>query len=210
MCRRQSKQAGNAFFVDADSHPQTIAVLRTRAEPLGIELVVGDPARPTSTATRCSASLVQYPGSSGALRDHAAAVRGAVHAAGASWRSPPTSSRSSCSTPPGEWGADIVVGSAQRFGVPDGLRRPPRRASSPPATCTPAPCPAASSACRTDTAGRPALRLALQTREQHIRREKATSQHLHGAGAARHHRRPVRGVARARRPAPRSPSGCTA
>jgi glycine dehydrogenase len=171
MARRVSKHHAPAFFVDADTHPQTIAVITTRAEPLGIELVIGGPY--DLDAERCYGALVSWPSSSGALRDWSAAIE-ALHAAGGVVVAATDLLACALVVPPGAAGADIAVGSSQRFGVPLGFGGPH----------------AAFIACRevharqlpgrlvgvsTDTAGRPALRLALQTREQHIRREKATS-----------------------------------
>ena len=172
MCRRISSKGGDIFFVDADCHPQTIAVVRGRAEPLGIELVVGDVDRDLPGA-RVFGVLVQHPGSSGAVRDHAALVRRA-HDQGAMVAVATDLLALTLLRSPGSMGADLVVGSAQRFGVPLAFGGPH----------------AAFLACRdehkrtlpgrlvgvsVDAMGRPALRLALQTREQHIRREKATS-----------------------------------
>ena len=173
MCRRVAPRRGDAFFVDADCHPQTIDVVRTRAEPLGIEVVVGDPDADLPPSGVFGV-LLQYPGSSGAVRDDRALVDAAPRAGRAGRRSPPTCSRSCCSRPPGEFGADVVVGSAQRFGVPlgfggphAGVPRHPRRRQAHPAR------PAGRRLGR--RRGPTGLRLALQTREQHIRREKATS-----------------------------------
>lgn len=171
MARRISKHPSNTFFVDADTHPQTISVLHTRAEPLGLELSVGDPA--VLDPASVYGALISYPGSSGAVVDPSEMIA-RLHAAGALAVVATDLLACVLLTPPGQLGADIVVGSAQRFGVPMGFGGPH----------------AAFIACRdeharslpgrlvgvsTDTAGRPALRLALQTREQHIRREKATS-----------------------------------
>ncbi len=172
MCRRLAPKAGDAFFVDADCHPQTIAVVQTRAEPLGIPVIVGDPATELPVEGLFGA-LLQYPGSSGALRDDTEIIE-RVHSQGALATVSADLLALCLVRPPGEIGADIVVGSAQRFGVPLGYGGPH----------------AAFLACReehkrtlpgrlvgvsVDSQGRPALRLALQTREQHIRREKATS-----------------------------------
>ena len=172
MCRRLAPKGGDIFFVDADCHPQTIAVVQGRAEPIGIEVVIGDPDRDLPEAGMFGA-LLQYPGSSGAVRDHAALVE-AIHGQEALVAVATDLLALTMLRPPGEIGVDLVVGSAQRFGVPLGYGGPH----------------AAFLACRdahkrtlpgrlvgvsVDAAGRPALRLALQTREQHIRREKATS-----------------------------------
>ena len=172
MCRRLAPKGGEIFVVDEDCHPQTIAVVRGRAEPIGIEVVVGDPLRELPGA-RVFGVLVQYPGSSGALRDHAPLIA-AAHDQGALVAVATDLLALTMLRPPGDIGADLVIGSAQRFGVPLGFGGPH----------------AAFLACRdahkrtmpgrlvgmsVDAQGRPALRLALQTREQHIRREKATS-----------------------------------
>ncbi|MEM7324362.1 MAG: aminomethyl-transferring glycine dehydrogenase [Actinomycetota bacterium] len=161
------------FFVDADCHPQTIAVVTTRAEPLGIELTVGDPATLLDGPIDYFGVLLAQPGSTGALRDLAPLID-AVHEAGALVAA--TTDLLACCviTPPGELGADIVVGSAQRFGVPMGFGGPhagfiataEKNARSLPGRLV---------GVSIDSAGDPAYRLALQTREQHIRREKATS-----------------------------------
>ncbi|HEY5876145.1 MAG TPA: aminomethyl-transferring glycine dehydrogenase [Ilumatobacteraceae bacterium] len=171
MAHRLAKGGRAAFFVDADTHPQTISVLATRAEPIGIELVIGSHAQ--LDVERCFGALLSYPGSSGAVVDHRPVID-ALHAAGAI--AVVTTDLLACVllASPGSLGADIVVGSAQRFGVPMGFGGPhaafiaarERYARSLPGRLV---------GVSTDTEGRPALRLALQTREQHIRREKATS-----------------------------------
>ncbi|PRX98756.1 aminomethyl-transferring glycine dehydrogenase [Allonocardiopsis opalescens] len=172
LARRADKRGRTAFAVDADTFPQTLAVLRTRAEPLGIDLVVADLSEGLPDADLFGI-LVQYPGASGAVRDHrallaAARERGAVGVVAADLLA------LTLLTPPGELGADVAVGSTQRFGVPmgyggphagymavrDGLARQ---------------LPGRLVGVSVDAAGDPAYRLALQTREQHIRREKATS-----------------------------------
>ena len=172
MARRISKSTSEVFFVDADCHPQTAEVVATRAEPLGIKVLVGDPARDLESAG-CFGVLLAHPGSSGALRDHRAVVD-SVHAAGG-FVAVATDLLACCVvTPPGEWGADAVVGSAQRFGVPMGFGGPHAGFL---ATTDAAKrsLPGRLVGVSVDAAGRPAYRLALQTREQHIRREKATS-----------------------------------
>ena len=172
LCRRSSSHAGGAFFVDHECHPQTIAVVATRAEPLGIEVVVGDPATDLSP-TDTFGVLLQHPGTSGVVRDLRPVID-AVHGAGG--LAVVSTDLLACTllVPPGELGADAAVGSAQRFGVPMGFGGPHagflatrdayRRSL-----------PGRLVGVSVDSAGRPAHRLALQTREQHIRREKATS-----------------------------------
>ncbi len=163
----------NGFFVDADCHPQTIAVVTTRAEPLGIELTVGDPTALLDGNDEFFGVLLAQPGSSGRIADLGPIIE-AAHAA-ESLVAVTTDLLACCLiTPPGELGADIVVGSAQRLGVPLGFGGPhagfiataERHARSLPGRLV---------GVSVDSAGKPAYRLALQTREQHIRREKATS-----------------------------------
>jgi len=170
---RDAVESGsNKFFVSDACFPQTIDLLKTRSAPMGIELVIGD----VGTAKLDSGIfgvLLQYPGADGGVRDYAdfagkAKAHGIAVAVAADVLS------LVLLTPPGEWGADVVIGSTQRFGVPMGYGGPH----------------AAYFACResykrampgriigvsVDSAGNPALRMALQTREQHIRRDKATS-----------------------------------
>ena len=173
MLRRIGRSKRNGFFVDADCHPQTIAVVTTRAEPLGIELTVGDPATLLGGNDEFFGVLLAQPGSSGVLQDIGPMTE-AAHQAD-SLVAVTTDLLACCLiTPPGELGADIVVGSAQRFGVPMGFGGPhagfiataERHARSLPGRLV---------GVSVDSAGAPAYRLALQTREQHIRREKATS-----------------------------------
>ncbi|HEX4868735.1 MAG TPA: aminomethyl-transferring glycine dehydrogenase [Acidimicrobiales bacterium] len=172
LIRRSTKAPSPRFFVDAETHPQTIAVVATRAEPIGIEVVVGDPATDLDP-TDVFGALLQHPGTSGVVRDLSPTIA-AVHAAGGLVAVAADLLACVVLAPPGEQGADVVVGSSQRFGVPmgyggphagflatrDGLRRS---------------MPGRLVGVSVDAAGRPAHRLALQTREQHIRREKATS-----------------------------------
>jgi glycine dehydrogenase len=172
MARRQSKSTSDRFVVHHDTHPQTIAVLRTRAEPVGIDLVVGD-VDALSSGDGLFGALFSLPTSSGAVRDWTDAIA-QVHEVGglAVVATDPLACLLTVS--PGGIGADIAVGSAQRFGVPMGFGGPhagflaahERAARSMPGRIV---------GVSVDTEGRPALRLALQTREQHIRREKATS-----------------------------------
>jgi glycine dehydrogenase len=174
LARRVSNAPQDAPVVlDADCLPQTIAVIRTRAVPLGIPVVVRDVAAEGLPDGPLVGLLLQYPGASGAVRDWASVTaqakeRGAVVAVAADLLG------LTLLPPPGEWGADVAVGSAQRFGVPlgfggphagymavrDGLQRQ---------------LPGRLVGVSVDADGSPAYRLALQTREQHIRREKATS-----------------------------------
>jgi glycine dehydrogenase len=172
LCRRSTGHDGTAFFLDAACHPQTIAVVATRAEPLGIEVVVGDPAADLDPRA-CFAALLQHPAGTGELRDLSPTIE-AMHAAGALVAVATDLLACCLVVPPGEQGADVVVGSSQRFGMPLGFGGPHagflattdalRRSL-----------PGRLVGMSVDTAGRPAARLALQTREQHIRREKATS-----------------------------------
>ena len=172
LARRSTRHAGNVFFVDAECHPQTVAVVATRAEPLGIEVVVGDPAVDLSP-TDAFGVVLQHPGTSGVVRDLRPVVE-AVHEAGGLAVVATDLLACTLLMPPGELGADVAVGSSQRFGVPVGFGGPHagflatrlafRRSL-----------PGRLVGVSVDAAGRPAHRLALQTREQHIRREKATS-----------------------------------
>src|SRR5262249_1709238 len=122
MCRRIARSQATAFFVDHDCHPQSIAVLRTRAEPLGWQIVVGDPMTAVDP-TRVFGALFQYPGCSGEVRDFRPAIA-ALHAAGALAVMAADPLALTLIAPPGEIGADIAVGSTQRFGVPMGYGGP--------------------------------------------------------------------------------------
>ena len=172
VMRRTSRAASTRVVVDADLFPQSVAVLRTRCEAIGVEVLVADLGEGLPEGEFFGV-VVQYPGASGAVRDHAALTaeaheRGALVAVAADLLA------LTLLTPPGDWGADIAIGSTQRFGVPmgyggphagylavrDGLERA---------------IPGRLVGVSLDSAGRPAYRLALQTREQHIRRDKATS-----------------------------------
>src|SRR5690554_5263525 len=170
LARRGSRAKSNVFFASQHCHPQTLEVLRTRASGLGIEVVVGDEAL---GVPECFGVLLQYPHSLGGVADYRE-LTAAAHAQGAIVAVATDLLALAVLTPPGEWGADIAVGTAQRFGVPLGFGGPH----------------AGFMACRDafkrnmpgrlvgvsrDAQGAPALRLALQTREQHIRREKASS-----------------------------------
>ncbi|SHN47470.1 aminomethyl-transferring glycine dehydrogenase [Cryptosporangium aurantiacum] len=172
LARRAGKKLGtDTFVVDADIHPQTLAVLQTRAEPLGIRVLVSDLAELPDEPY--FGLLLQYPGSSGALRDPSALIA-AAHERGALVTVAADLLGLCLLKSPAELGADIAVGSAQRFGVPLGFGGPhagymavaEKLARSLPGRLV---------GVSRDAAGAPAYRLALQTREQHIRREKATS-----------------------------------
>ena len=172
LARRVAKAKGSAFFVDRDCHPQTVAVVRTRAEPLGIEVIVGDPLSELPD-TGLFGLLLQYPGSSGEIRDYRPAVE-AVHAQKGLAIAATDLLALTLLTPPGEWGADVCIGSAQRFGVPMGYGGP-HAAFMATKDAYKRQTPGRIIGVSVDRFGRPALRMALQTREQHIRREKATS-----------------------------------
>jgi len=172
LCRRVGKKKSDVFFASDACHPQTIDVLRTRAEPLGIELVVGDVHTDLAAADPYGV-LLQYPASDGRIEDYAAIVE-SLHDSGALVTVATDLLALTLLKPPGEWGADVVIGSAQRFGVPMGCGGP-HAAFMAAREAYRRSVPGRLVGVSIDNAGRPALRLALQTREQHIRREKATS-----------------------------------
>ncbi len=175
LAKRSVKSKSNTFVVAGDCHPQTIEVIQTRAKPLGITVLLANSAPEWHAALQgdCFAVLAQYPTTSGRVDDLRADVA-LVHAKQAAFIAAADPLALTLLTPPGEWGADIVVGTTQRFGMPMGAGGPH----------------AAYLACKdefkrsmpgrlvgvsVDVHGNPTYRLALQTREQHIRREKATS-----------------------------------
>jgi glycine dehydrogenase len=172
MARRVSRSPAAAFFVDRDCHPQTIAVVRTRAQPLGWEVIVGDPMADLDAGAVFGA-LLQYPGSCGAIRDFRGVIAD-LHASGALAVMAADPLALALLVPPGELGADIAVGSTQRFGVPMGYGGPHAAYIAAKAAHQRA-LPGRIVGASVDARGRVAYRLALQTREQHIRREKATS-----------------------------------
>ncbi|GAJ28372.1 aminomethyl-transferring glycine dehydrogenase [Acidomonas methanolica] len=172
LAQRVAKSKATAFFVDEDTHPQTLAVLRTRAEPLGWEIVTGDPARDLD-ASAVFGALFSYPGSSGAVRDFRAEI-GKLHAAGAIAAMTCDPLALVLLEAPGALGADIAVGSMQRFGVPMGFGGP-HAGYMATKDAHKRHMPGRIVGVSRDSRGRAAYRLALQTREQHIRREKATS-----------------------------------
>ncbi|CAM5288158.1 aminomethyl-transferring glycine dehydrogenase [Streptomyces abikoensis] len=176
LSRRVGKVKNGVFLVDADTLPQTVAVIETRAEPTGVEVVVTDLAAgiPDELAERgVFGVLLQYPGASGAVRDLRPVIERA-HELGAIVTVAADLLALTLLTPPGELGADIAVGTTQRFGVPMGFGGPhagfmavrEQFARSLPGRLV---------GVSVDADGNKAYRLALQTREQHIRREKATS-----------------------------------
>ncbi|MBL8298731.1 MAG: aminomethyl-transferring glycine dehydrogenase [Rhodanobacteraceae bacterium] len=171
LAKRSAKSKSNTFFVSRGVHPQTLELLQTRAEPLGIALYLGEDSE--AATVDAFGVLLQYPNTFGQINDYAA-LASAVHARGGLVAVATDLLALTLIAAPGEWGADIVVGNSQRFGVPFGFGGPH----------------AAFMACRDaykrsmpgrligvsiDAEGKPAYRLTLQTREQHIRREKATS-----------------------------------
>ncbi|MEV1000885.1 aminomethyl-transferring glycine dehydrogenase [Nonomuraea sp. NPDC050202] len=170
LARRAGKSKSDVFVVDADALPQTKAVLATRAEPLGITLVEHDL---DGDLPECFGLLVQYPGASGRLRDFRA-VAAAAHDAGALVVAAADLLALTLVAAPGELGADIAIGSSQRFGVPFGFGGP-HAAYMSVREGLQRQLPGRLVGVSVDADGDPAYRLALQTREQHIRREKATS-----------------------------------
>ena len=173
FCKRLSKnKAANIFFVSQHCHPQTLDVLRTRAEPLGIDIEVGDEAAITDASAYFGA-LLQYPASNGDIFDYRALVE-RFHAANALVAVAADLLALTLLTPPGEFGADVALGSAQRFGVPLGFGGP-HAAYFATRDAFKRDMPGRLVGMSVDRFGKPALRLAMQTREQHIRREKATS-----------------------------------
>ncbi|NML60052.1 aminomethyl-transferring glycine dehydrogenase [Massilia sp. RP-1-19] len=173
LIQRVGKSASNVFYVADDVLPQTREVIETRARPLGIEVRTIAASEVESLDASCFGVLLQYPGVNGEVRDYRAAVE-KLHAAGAMVIAAADLLALTLLTPPGEWGADVVVGNSQRFGVPLGFGGPHagflatrdefKRSM-----------PGRLVGVTIDAQGNKAYRLALQTREQHIRREKATS-----------------------------------
>jgi glycine dehydrogenase len=172
LAERAAHGKAKSFFVDSEVHPQTLAVLRTRAEPLGWNLIVGDPLADLDQADVLGA-LLQYPGTSGAVRDLRPAIA-ALRAKGALAILAADLLALTLLASPGELGADIAIGSAQRFGVPMGYGGP-HAAYMAVRDALKRSLPGRLVGLSIDSRGQPAYRLALQTREQHIRREKATS-----------------------------------
>jgi len=174
MARAVARAKSDIIVVASDLHPQSRAVLATRAAPLGWRLVDAAPGDVAAIeAARPFAVVLQYPGTTGAVRDLRAEI-GAAHAAQALAIVAADPLSLTMLTPPGEMDADVVVGSAQRFGVPMGFGGP-HAAFFATRDAYRRHMPGRVVGVSQDAAGAPALRLALQTREQHIRREKATS-----------------------------------
>lgn len=166
------KNKANAFFVSEQCHPQTIELLHTRAKPLGVEIIVGNHWE-FDFSTPIFGALVQYPTTEGKICDYREFVE-KVHEQKALVTVAADPLSLALLTPPGEWGADIAVGSTQRFGVPLGYGGP-HAAYFATKEKYKRQLPGRLVGVSKDTQGKPALRLALQTREQHIRRDRATS-----------------------------------
>ncbi len=182
VMRRASKVSDDAVLVvDQQMFPQSIAVVQTRAKPAGLSVVVADLTTVTSAEALTALAggkevfgvIVQYPGADGELRDWSALTT-AAHEIGALVTAAADLLALTLVTPPGEWGADVAVGSSQRFGVPMGFGGPHAGFMSVRAGLE-RTMPGRLVGVSIDADGHPAYRLALQTREQHIRREKATS-----------------------------------
>ncbi len=173
LSRAVSKnKKASAFWISKDCHPQTIEVVQTRAMPLGIEVIVGDH-REFEFDTPVFGVLLQYPASDGAIYDYAEFIEKA-HAVGAIATVATDLLSLTLLKPPGEFGADIAVGNSQRFGVPLGYGGP-HAAFFATKEAYARKLPGRLVGVSKDKHGKPALRLALQTREQHIRRDSATS-----------------------------------
>jgi glycine dehydrogenase len=171
LCQ-EVRSGRSIFFVSSECHPQTIAVVRTRAQPLGIDVLVGDH-QSFQFTDKVFGALVQYPGTYGDIHDYAGFAERA-HAADALVVVAADLLSLTLLRPPGEFGADIAVGSTQRFGVPLGYGGP-HAAYFATRDAYKRHLPGRIVGVSKDSRGRPALRLSLQTREQHIRRDKATS-----------------------------------
>jgi glycine dehydrogenase len=171
LLQRVGKPKSNVFYVADDVLPQTIEVVKTRAKPAGIEVKVG-PAADAASANAFGV-LLQYPGANGDVRDYRALAE-AIHAAGGHVVAAADLLALTLITPPGEWGADVAIGNTQRFGVPVGFGGP-HAAYMAVRDEFKRQMPGRLVGVTVDAQGNSALRLALQTREQHIRREKATS-----------------------------------
>ena len=172
LCRRVNKAGGKEFFVSQDCLPQTIDVIQTRAEPLGIEVIVGDH-RTGLGAVNPFGVLLQYPTADGEVHDYAQCIE-RVHDRGGLVVMAADLLALTLLRSPGELGADVAIGSSQRFGVPLGFGGP-HAAYMATREAHKRALPGRIVGVSIDSHGNTAYRLALQTREQHIRREKATS-----------------------------------
>ncbi|MBY0376314.1 MAG: aminomethyl-transferring glycine dehydrogenase [Bryobacteraceae bacterium] len=173
IAHRGATAKSNVFFVDADVHPQTRALIETRAEPLGWRIVVGDPEKDLAGAGPVFGAIVQYPSSYGVIRELGPVIE-EVHRQGGLAVVAADLLALTLLKPPGELGADVTIGSAQRFGVPMGYGGP-HAAYMAVKDAFKRALPGRLVGVSIDSRGNTAYRLALQTREQHIRREKATS-----------------------------------
>jgi glycine dehydrogenase len=172
VAERVAKNKSKKFFIDSNCHPQSIAVMRTRAEPLGWQLIVGKPDA-DAIATDVFGAIFQYPGTDGEVRDFRKVIA-QLKAVGAISIMAADPLALTILASPGELGADIAIGSTQRFGVPMGYGGP-HAAYMAVRDAIKRSIPGRLIGVSVDSRGQPAYRLALQTREQHIRREKATS-----------------------------------
>jgi glycine dehydrogenase len=170
--REKAKSGANILFVDNNVFPQTLAVIHTHATPLGIEVVTGDFASFTFNE-KCFGAIIQYPASNGIIYDYKSFVE-KCHSSGVMVAVAADILSLVLLTPPGDWGADIVFGSTQRFGIPMGFGGP-HAAYFATREAFKRTMPGRIIGVSVDTKGRTALRMALQTREQHIKRERATS-----------------------------------
>ncbi len=173
VCKNKSAIAAKRFWVSAACHPQTIEVIRTRAQPLGIEVVVGDHRQALAPEEPYFGMLLQYPATDGAIYDYTQFIEQA-HETGAIVTVAADLLSLALLKAPGEFGADIAVGNTQRFGVPLGYGGP-HAAYFATKQAYARKLPGRLVGLSKDSKGAPALRLALQTREQHIRRDSATS-----------------------------------
>jgi len=172
LCQRSAKSKANAFFVDSECHPQVIALIETRAEPLGWKVIVGNPFTDLDPVDVFGA-LFQYPGTHGAIRDFTGLIA-RLHQTGALAAISADPLALTLLKSPGDMGADIAIGSTQRFGVPVGYGGP-HAAYMAVKDAIKRSMPGRLVGVSVDSRGNRAYRLSLQTREQHIRREKATS-----------------------------------
>ncbi|WP_423708538.1 aminomethyl-transferring glycine dehydrogenase [Undibacterium sp. WLX3042] len=171
LIQRVGKSNSNVFYVAADVLPQTLEIIHTRAKPLGIEVRICNGT--DALENECFGVLLQYPGVNGDVRDYRE-YAAAIHAKGGMVIAAADLLALTLITPPGEWGADVVVGNSQRFGVPLGFGGPHAGYMST-RDAFKRSMPGRLVGVTVDAQGQQAYRLALQTREQHIRREKATS-----------------------------------